>query len=199
MDAYEVETGVAALAHAVDAHDRETGRHSASVAAMAARVGRRIGMRGGRLGLLVAAARLHDLGKVAIPEEILNKPGPLEESEWMLMRRHPGIGADVIACIDGLGPVAPLVRSHHERWDGRGYPDGLAGEEIPLASRVIAACDSLQAMTSDRPYRGALTLDDALAELIAGAGSQFDPDVVTALTEEHRTDGDARRLAHARR
>jgi HD-GYP domain-containing protein (c-di-GMP phosphodiesterase class II) len=124
---------------------------------------------------------LHDVGKIGVPDAILNKPGPLDSAEWELMRRHPEMGAETVSRLPGLGAVAPLVRSHHERWDGDGYPDRLGGQEIPLASRVICACDAFVAMTSDRPYRPALDVDQALAELVAGAGSQFDPRVVDAL------------------
>ncbi|MDT5280546.1 MAG: hypothetical protein QOJ20_1741 [Mycobacterium sp.] len=126
------------------------------------------------------AAELHDIGKVAIPEGILQKTGVLDEREWALMRQHTVVGERIIASSDALADVGPLVRSSHERWDGGGYPDGLAGEQIPLGARIIAVCDAYQAMTRDRPSRKAMSAEVALAELQAGAGTHFDPDVVEA-------------------
>ena len=174
----------AALVRAVDLRDGYTGRHSESVAGLARRVGRRLGMQGAELWLLELTAWLHDIGKIGVPDAILQKPGPLDELECERMRRHAGLGADLLAGVPGLEAVAPLVRSHHERWDGRGYPDRLGGAEIPLASRVVSACDALHAMTAERPYRGALDLDAALGELLAESGSQFDPEVVAAVCSE---------------
>jgi HD domain/GAF domain len=179
-----VDVGVAALVRAVDMRDGSTGRHSESVGALARRVGERLGMGGSQLWLLELGARLHDVGKIGVPDAVLNKPGPLAPSEWELMRRHAELGAEMVAKVPGLEPVAPLVRAHHERWDGHGYPDGLRRGAIPLASRVIAACDAFQAMTAERPYRAALEVETALAELSAGAGTQFDPAVVAALRHE---------------
>ena len=176
-----VEAGVEALLHAIDMRDDYPGQHSESVGHLARKVGQRLGMKGAELWLLELAGRLHDVGKIGVPDAILNKPGPLEAHEWEVMRRHAELGAEMIAKVPGLEPVAPLVRSHHERWDGSGYPDGLAREEIPLASRVIAACDCFHAMTAARPYRPALGTAVALAELVGGAGTHFDPAVVAAL------------------
>jgi hypothetical protein len=176
-----VDAGVAALVRAVDMRDDYTGRHSESVAELARAVGERLGIAGSDLWLLGLAARLHDVGKIGVPDAVLNKPGPLDSAEWALMREHAATGAEMIARVPGLGAVAPLVRAHHERWDGGGYPDGIAGEKIPIASRVIAACDAFQAMVAVRPYRPALSLDEAVCELTAGSGSQFDPAVVAAL------------------
>ena len=135
------------------------------------------------LELVERAARLHDVGKLAVPDTILRKPGPLDEAEWAVMRRHPEWGADRVGSVPGLERLGVLVGYHHERWDGRGYPNGLEGEAIPLASRVISVCDAFEAMVSDRPYRASLDVAAALAELIAGAGSQFDPAVVAAVVE----------------
>jgi len=118
---------------------------------------------------------LHDIGKVGIPESILRKSGPLDADEWTLMREHPAIGARIIEPIRFLTGAMEIVRSHHERWDGAGYPDGLAGGRIPLSARIFALADSFDAMTSDRPYRRALSLDAAIEEIRLGAGSQFDP------------------------
>jgi HD-GYP domain-containing protein (c-di-GMP phosphodiesterase class II) len=139
----------------------------------------------GEVTLLDCAARLHDVGKLAVPDAILQKPGPLDEDEWKVMRKHPDMGAEMVARVPGLEELAELVRAHHERWDGSGYPQGLAGERIPLASRVISACDAFEAMLSNRPYRAPLTADEALAELTAGSGSQFDPAVVAAIRHEN--------------
>ena len=184
-----------ALVCAVDLRDAYTGEHSESVAEMARRVGARLGIAGGNLRLLGLAARLHDLGKLGVPDAILHKPGPLDELEWQRMRRHSALGAEMLANVPGLELVAPLVRWHHERWDGRGYPDGLRGEAIPLECRVICACDAFHAMSAERPYRPALDPARALAELAAGAGEQFDPDVVEAVIEEAGPGG---RVATAR-
>jgi hypothetical protein len=176
-----IEAGVDVLARAVDRRDEYTGRHSADVGRLARRVGERVGMAAGELALLECAARLHDVGKLGVPDSILRKPGPLDEREWEVMRHHPEWGAEMVARVPGLEDLAALVGAHHERWDGDGYPHGLAGERIPLASRVISACDAFEAMVSRRPYRAPLSVATALGELAAGAGSQFDPEVVAAL------------------
>ena len=126
-------------------------------------------------------ALLHDIGKIALPDGILRKPGPLDDEEWETMRRHPVHGAEMVAEVPGLRHLAPMVRAEHERWDGNGYPDGLAGEEIPLASRITLVCDAYHAMTSDRPYRRALSAEDARAEVADGLGSQFCPTAGRAL------------------
>jgi HD-GYP domain-containing protein (c-di-GMP phosphodiesterase class II) len=130
---------------------------------------------------LLRAAELHDVGKLGIPDAILDKPGPLDDHEWRLMRQHPAIGERILNADPVLQPVARLVRASHERWDGTGYPDGLAATAIPLGARIIAACDALDAMTSDRCYQRARSLPEALAELRRCAGTQFDPQVVAAL------------------
>ena len=124
------------------------------------------------------AARLHDVGKLAIPDTILTKPGPLEPDEWEVMRTHAEIGARIVASAPSLAHTADLIRSHHERYDGRGYPDGLAGEEIPLSAAVIAVCAAFVAMMRHRPYSDAITVSEALAELRRCSGSQFHPRVV---------------------
>ena len=127
---------------------------------------------------------LHDIGKVGIPDAILQKQGPLDDRDWQLMRQHPVIGERIILASPGLAHLAPAIRAEHERWDGGGYPDGLAREQIPLASRITLACDALQAMTSDRPYRPAMTIDQAREQLRAGAATQFDPRVIDAVLAE---------------
>jgi two-component system cell cycle response regulator len=130
------------------------------------------------------AAMLHDIGKVAVPSEILLKPGPLNDEEWVVMRSHAAIGGDLVARIDAFAHLAPAVRASHERWDGAGYPDGLAGEKIPLAARIIAVCDTYDAIITDRPYRAAGTPLEACAELRRVAGAQLDATVVEAVVAE---------------
>jgi HD-GYP domain-containing protein (c-di-GMP phosphodiesterase class II) len=129
------------------------------------------------------AARLHDVGKIRVPDAVLNKPGPLNPQEREIMRCHSAWGAETLSGIPGLEVVATVVRFHHERWDGSGYPDRIAGFRIPLASRIIAVCDAFGAMTCDRPYRRGMPVEAAVAELRAGAGSQFDPAVVDAFCD----------------
>jgi diguanylate cyclase (GGDEF)-like protein len=156
----------------------DLGDHQDSVAALAGEVGERIGIEGEELRQLRHAAALHDIGKVAIPDAILAKPTSLTEEEWGFMRRHTLIGERIVAAAPALGHAARLVRSSHESWDGSGYPDALAGVEIPVGSRIIAVCDAFDAMISDRPYSTPKTADAALAELRRCSGTQFDPAVV---------------------
>jgi HD-GYP domain-containing protein (c-di-GMP phosphodiesterase class II) len=159
-----------------DMHD-----HTASVAALARAIGTRLGLSGERLELLAHAALLHDVGKIAVPDSILLKPGPLDDAEWIFIQRHTVIGQRILGASPALRPVGRIVRASHERWDGGGYPDGLRGEAIPLEARIIAACDAYSAMTSDRPYREARTPEAAMAEIRHAAGTQFDPAVAEAL------------------
>jgi HD-GYP domain-containing protein (c-di-GMP phosphodiesterase class II) len=141
---------------------------------------------------------LHDIGKVGIPETILCKAGPLSVDEWTVMRNHPIIGAQIVSPIAFLADAVDLIRHHHERFDGSGYPDGLAGDAIPLAARIFAVADSFDAMTSDRPYRGAIGLEPALEEIRAGSGTQFDPEVVHVFIGMVEQDPPAdEELAHA--
>jgi diguanylate cyclase (GGDEF)-like protein len=158
--------------------------HLDGVARLAVGVGRRLGLDDEALEQLRLAAELHDIGKVAIPDAIIDKPGPLDEDEWTFMRRHTVIGERIVAAAPALGPVAKLVRASHERWDGDGYPDGTAGEEIALGARIVAVCDAFDAMRADRPYRAARSPADAVAELRRCAGEQFDPAVVEAFAAE---------------
>jgi two-component system cell cycle response regulator len=158
----------------------ELHNHLRGVAELALDVGHELGMSTEHLDELARAAELHDIGKVAIPDAILSKPGPLDEGEWAFMRRHTVIGERILGAAPALRPVARLVRASHERWDGDGYPDGLRNVEIPLGARIVAVCDAYHAMISERPYRDAVTPQEALAELRSCAGSQFDPDVVAA-------------------
>jgi diguanylate cyclase (GGDEF)-like protein len=158
-------------------------KHSERVAGLAGAVGARLGISGQALPDLTRAAELHDIGKVAIPFAVLEKRGPLNDEEWELMRRHSIIGANILRVAPSLLRVATIVRSSHERFDGQGYPDGLVGNDIPLASRIVFACDCFDAMTSNRAYRAALPEEQAIAELTRCAGAQFDPVVVAALEE----------------
>jgi hypothetical protein len=159
-----------------------TGSHSRSVVVIARQVGVSLGVSELVLREIEFGALLHDVGKMAVPNEILNKPAALTDDEMRTVRRHTLEGERMLERIGGmLGEMGPVVRHHHERFDGTGYPDGLRGEEIPLASRVISACDAFHAMISERPYREPLSLDAAINELHEGAGGQFDPEVVAAL------------------
>jgi PAS domain S-box-containing protein/diguanylate cyclase (GGDEF)-like protein/putative nucleotidyltransferase with HDIG domain len=178
----EVElAGVHALLSALDARDHYTSEHSKTVVALATRVARETGLDAERTRDVERVALLHDIGKVGIPDSILQKRGPLNDQEWELMRQHPSIGARILAATLSLARFAAAVNAEHERFDGTGYPDGLSGEAIPLASRIAFACDAYHAMTSDRPYRAAMDPSAAQAEMRAGAGNQFDPEVVAAL------------------
>ncbi len=171
------------LAKAVDLRDTYTGSHSARVAELAAKVAGRLGLDRESIELARLAGSLHDLGKLAIPEEILRKPGPLTDPERLVLERHPQIGFRMLDSL-GIEPVADWILHHHERWDGNGYPDRLPGPQIPLGARIIFVVDAYDAMTSDRVYRGSLSPEEALEELERCAGTQFDPDVVLALSEE---------------
>jgi two-component system, cell cycle response regulator len=154
--------------------------HLRGTARLALDVGMELGMSGEELDDLARAAELHDVGKMAIPDAILEKSGPLDEAEWTFMRRHTIIGEGILLAAPALRAAAGLVRASHERWDGSGYPDALAGTQIPLGARLVAVCDAFSAMTTDRPHRPRRTRDEALAELYRGAGTQFDPEVVDA-------------------
>ena len=170
------------LAHAVDGRDAYTGRHSYMVGELAGRIAKRMGLPRADVELARLAGRLHDIGKLAIPEEILRKPGPLNSAERLVLERHPQIGYRMLESL-GIEPVATWVLHHHERWDGHGYPDRLSGEEIPLGSRILFVADAYDAMTSDRVYRRKLSHEDAIAELEHCAGAQFDPSVVQIFLE----------------
>jgi putative nucleotidyltransferase with HDIG domain len=177
-------TTLGVIADAVELQDPYTADHANEVAELAVRVGERLGVTGPELDRLRYGALLHDVGKIGVPGELLRKPGPLSPNERRRMDAHTAIGARMLERIPFLAPVAPLVRAAHERFDGNGYPDGLAGDEIPRGAMIIATCDAFHAMTSDRPYRKAMPHDAAIVELEAGGATQFDPDVVAALIAE---------------
>jgi HD-GYP domain-containing protein (c-di-GMP phosphodiesterase class II) len=171
-----------ALGDVVQADDGYTGEHSRGVVALATEVGRRLGLRPEQIRNLEFGALLHDVGKVAIPKSIINKPGKLDPDEWTLVKTHTIEGQRMLDRIGGfMAEVGLVIRSHHERWDGSGYPDGLAGEAIPIEARVITACDSWNAMRTDRPYRTAMSVEAAREEMRRNSGTQFDPACVAAL------------------
>jgi diguanylate cyclase (GGDEF)-like protein/putative nucleotidyltransferase with HDIG domain len=175
---------VAVLSGALEAKDADTAAHTREVADLATRVGARLGMSGAELRNLTHAALLHDIGKIAIRGEILNKPGPLTDAEFAEIKQHTLTGVRMLERVDELDAVLPMIRSSHERWDGSGYPDRISGETIPLGARVICACDAYHAMVSDRPYRSALPAWEAVEEMRRCSGSQFDAVVVDALLAE---------------
>jgi HD-GYP domain-containing protein (c-di-GMP phosphodiesterase class II) len=172
-----------ALSAAVEARDPYTRGHSARVARMAHVVGERFDCDQARLALLRLGGTLHDVGKLVVSEAVLNKPGPLTEDELAEVRVHPEAGARLVALDRSLRPALEGVLYHHERWDGRGYPTGRGGTEIPLEARILAVTDCFDAMTSNRPYRAALPAEAALDEVTRCAGSQFDPDVAFVFLE----------------
>jgi ribonuclease P protein subunit RPR2 len=171
---------VRALSNAVEARDAYTGKHAERVTAYGIEICHAVGLELTDAHALEFGFLLHDIGKVAIPDAILYKPGKLTDKERALMAQHPVIGAEIVRDIDFLGEATKVVRFHHERWDGSGYPDGLAAEEIPLAARVFAVADVLDALTTDRPYRPASPLAVAREMIVEASGSHFDPVVVTA-------------------
>jgi len=171
---------VRALASAVEARDAYTGRHAERVAAYGLAIAEVYGMRLSDAPEIEFGFLLHDAGKVAVPDAILFKPGPLTQAERLVMQQHPVTGSEIVREIDFLGAARDVIRSHHERWDGSGYPDGLAGEQIPLSARVFAVADTLDALTTRRPYREASSIAEARAVIDAGAGKHFDPDVIVA-------------------
>jgi two-component system, cell cycle response regulator len=179
------------LLRAVEERNPALGGHVGDVAGLAVLVGEFLGLDAEQLGQVRAAAELHDVGKLAVPDAILDKPGPLTPDEWTFMHRHTIVGERILHAAPALADVAPLVRASHERWDGAGYPDGLAGTQIPLGARIVTLCDAWDAMVSDRPYRAALSPDDALEELQRCSGTQFDPTVVRAFEQVLALDADA--------
>jgi diguanylate cyclase (GGDEF)-like protein len=168
------------LLQILDERQPDLRTHTDHVADLAAATARELGLVGEPVDEVARAAEFHDIGKIAIPDSVLDKPGPLDDDEWELMRQHTVIGERILLAAPALRPVATLVRTSHERWDGTGYPDRLAGEAIPLGARIVSVCDAFDAMTSDRSYRRAMPADAAIAELRRHAGTQFDPRVVEA-------------------
>ncbi len=182
---------VKALAALVEVRDALTDDHSQQVADLLQKLGQDLGLTSAEANMIALAGRLHDIGKIAVPDAILRKSDDLTDEEWVLMKTHPIVGAEVISNIPSLRPIVPIIRAHHERWDGQGYPDGLSGEGIPFGARLISVVDAYTAMTVDRPYKKARSPQVALEELRRGAGTQFDAHVVEALIkliqkEEHQ-------------
>jgi putative nucleotidyltransferase with HDIG domain len=184
MELNEAYRGMAmVLGDVIENDDSYTSLHSREVVELAAQVGRQLGLTPQELGHLDTAALLHDVGKIALPKEIINKPGQLTPEEFEIVQSHTVIGQQMLDRVGGsMREVGLIVRSHHERWDGLGYPDGLRGESIPLPSRIIACCDAWNAMRTDRVYRAALSVEQALQELCANAGHQFDPQIAEIVT-----------------
>ncbi len=179
IEAVEMRSLLAAL----ESRDGYTGEHSRTVMGLAVEVARQMRLPEEELRVVGDAALLHDIGKAYTPDLILKKQGPLDEREREVMQEHVEVGARMVASVKGLAHLAPLIRATHERWDGKGYPDGLEGEEIPLASRIVHVCDAWDAMTSDRPYREALDVETRMREFQNNMGKQFDPRVVFAFVE----------------
>jgi putative nucleotidyltransferase with HDIG domain len=179
------------LANALEAKDAYTRGHSERVGAWGGRLAASLGLPAEDIETITQAGLLHDIGKIGVPETVLRKRAGLTTEEWALMRQHPVIGAQIVAPFEFFAGGALVIRHHHERWDGTGYPDGLVGGAIPLGARVVAVADVFDALTSDRPYRAALSRDAALAYLAAEAGHTLDADVVAALLQLARADGAA--------
>lgn len=172
---------ISALAAALESRDGTTGEHIRRTQDLAAEVAVALGLDPEQVKTAQYASILHDVGKIGVPDAILNKPGPLDEQEWVLMRRHPGIGADIVSRVASFKEVAEAILTHHERYDGRGYPAGIMGKDIPIEARIVSVIDAYDAITNDRPYRKAGSHKEAVRELERGSGSQFDPEVVKAL------------------
>jgi HD-GYP domain-containing protein (c-di-GMP phosphodiesterase class II) len=172
---------LAALMSALDARDRETEGHSSRVGAIVACLGKEMGLSSTQAKTMERGALLHDIGKIGISDSILLKTGSLDEREWGAMRQHPTIGTRIVTGIPFLEESLPIIRYHHERWNGSGYPDGLAGEQIPLQARIFAVADAFDALLSNRPYRRGVPTGDVLAYLREQSGILFDPDVIKVL------------------
>ena len=169
---------LAALIRALDAREKEVGSHSERVMAYACLLAKKAGIDDSGCSILAKGALLHDIGKIGVSDNILLKPGKLDQAEWEIMRQHPTVGYEILSGIKYFAGAADLVLSHHERYDGAGYPNGLAGEAIPMSARIFALVDTLDAMTSDRPYRRALSFQSVLDEVVRCSGKQFDPKLV---------------------
>lgn len=174
------------LAESLEKRDTYTGGHTKRVSAYSVAIGRALGLDSSEMEILTLAAILHDIGKIGVRDSVLLKEGKLDDGEYASMVRHPGYGAEILSHVKGLRDVMAGVKCHHEMYDGSGYPDGLKGDEIPLSARIIAVADTFDAMTTDRPYRKALTFQDAFAELSRCSGGQFDPSVVEAFILAHK-------------
>jgi len=174
-------SAIEALASLVEARDHATGHHMDDVARLSTELGGRLGLSEADRHSMRLAAWLRDIGKVAVPDTVLQKPGRMNEDDWELVRRHPLVGAEVVGHLPGLRALAPAILGPHERWGGEGYPDGLTGESIPMAARIIAVADAYLTIVTERPYRQARSVEQARAEIRRCSGSQFDPAVAAAL------------------
>jgi two-component system, cell cycle response regulator len=172
-----------ALLTLLDRHAPGVRRHMDRTAALCRPVAERMGLSARLIDVVVRTAEVHDIGKLVLPAELLSKQDPLEPWEWELVRQHPVVGQRLLACVPEARGVAGIVRATHERYDGSGYPDGLRGRAIPLPARIVAVCDAFDAMTEERPYKGAVTVRSAAEELWRGSGTQFDPKVTEALCD----------------
>lgn len=167
------------LIAAVEARDPYTSGHSSRVADITLTLAQALGLQGLQLEIVHMAAHLHDIGKIGVPDEVLGKEGALTEAEWLLVKRHPRTGYDILSRSEALSEIADIVLHHHERWDGSGYPDGLRGEKIPLGARIIAVADAIDAMLSPRPYRDAMTAEACARQIRENNGKQFDEKIAT--------------------
>ena len=174
---------IESLVAALEAKDNYTSGHSERVAFMTYELSKGLGIKGIELENMHIAAHLHDIGKIGVPDIILNKNGKLLPHEWEYIEMHPSIGFDILSKSKRLKYISKIVLYHHERWDGRGYPKGLAGTSIPIGSRIIAVCDSMDAMTSDRPYRKAMSFEECMNEIIINSGLMFDPVIVQYIVD----------------
>lgn len=168
------------LANAIEQRDQYTRGHVERVTDQALTIARQFGWTQSRMSQLQYGSILHDIGKIHIPESVLRKPGPLTEDEWVEMKKHPLLGVEMIRDISYLAPAIPVIHYHHERWDGKGYPDGLAADDIPMVARIVSVADALDAMITTRSYHHALTPQEAYDEIIRGSGNRYDPEVVSA-------------------
>lgn len=178
---------IESLVAALEAKDNYTSGHSERVAFMTSELSKGLGIKGIELENIDIAAHLHDIGKIGVPDKVLNKNGKLLPHEWEYMKMHPSIGFDILSKSKRLKYISKIVLFHHERWDGKGYPQGLSGIEIPLGSRIIAVCDSIDAMTSDRPYRKAMGFEECMNEIIINTGLMFDPVIVQYIVDNMNT------------
>jgi HD-GYP domain-containing protein (c-di-GMP phosphodiesterase class II) len=183
---------IEALVAAIDAKDHHTAGHSRRVTSLALAISDKLSLSNEDRYALELAAKIHDIGKVALPDSALNKQSPLNEQEWQAMREHPAIGCKIVGAIDELAYVSAIIRHHHEKMDGTGYPDGLQGEAIPYLSRVLAVADAYEAMTSERAHRGRLTPTEAIEELRTNAGIHYAPEIVDILENRLRESGEIR-------
>ncbi|HRQ23195.1 MAG TPA: HD domain-containing protein, partial [Anaerolineales bacterium] len=181
---------LASLISALDARDRETEGHSLRVSQLAVKLGETLGFSQEQLKVLERGSLLHDIGKIGVSDNILHKPGPLNEGEWKIMRQHPDIGAKIVEGIPFLEDTIPLIRHHQERWDGSGYPDRLAGQEIPLLARLFAVVDAFDALTSNRPYRKKTSEQEALEYIRENAEILFDPKITAAFEQLIQAEND---------